>query len=165
MAVTGQGDKEIYDITTSSNTATAKDELGRLRYEYDSTDGIKVYMYVKAANALSNGDVVVAGGTNGYTVKKDTTNASAKFEPLGVAVGTITSGYYGYILVRGYHSAVKKVTDATTSAFKAAYHLCGKIKTAAGGATSTHFYQVGNIIPLESKACTCTTVKAFVKCM
>ncbi|MHA1873649.1 MAG: hypothetical protein ACTSVB_06000 [Candidatus Heimdallarchaeaceae archaeon] len=136
-----------------------------MRYEYDDTNGLKVYMYIKAASAISNGDVVTFGGTTGYTVKVDTTNAPAKFEPVGVGIGTITNGYYGYILVRGYHSAVKKVTDATTSAYKAAYVLSGKIKTANGGATDTAFYQVGGIIPLESKACSCTTVKAFVKCL
>jgi predicted RecA/RadA family phage recombinase len=72
-----------------------------------------VYKYVQAAS-----DTTVANGTClGYTDVKGTTASSdiddfvESANVLGVGIGAITASYYGWVQVKGYHSAVKTNAD------------------------------------------------------
>lgn len=102
----------IYKTELTANDATPKDQLGVIRAEYSATFGMRFYKYVQAA-----ADTTVANGTAlaytldglGCVVTSDISTSNANC-PAGVGIGAITAGYYGWILVGGYHPAIK--TDA-----------------------------------------------------
>lgn len=90
----------IFKTAVTSNTSTAKEQLGAIRFEYDTTYGWRVYKYVQAAS-----DTTVANGTAlGYpttdntrtTVSSDATDFLVG-RPAGVGIGAITASYYGWI--------------------------------------------------------------------
>lgn len=96
--------KQLPATKLTANDATAKEEPGRVRWE-----GGKAYRYVLAEDAaLANGDVVEFSDTSGYEVTKDRAGgASIGRVVAGVAIGTITDAYYGWIQVHGRHTAIK----------------------------------------------------------
>jgi hypothetical protein len=169
MAVTGSGVQQIFRTALTSNETTAQEELGRLRFEYDSTNGEKVYQYIKAGSAIAAGDNVVWTGITGYTASVVTTAATTGLmRVIGVGLGTITSGSYGWIQVRGYNATIKKSATATSSAGKATTHSSGKLapvpaRSASGKASSPLVVQ--SIVLLSSKACTCTTSPGMIACL
>lgn len=98
----------------TADHSTQKEKLGTLRVVHDETYGMLVYRYVKIAStsaAVANGTFVFqddAYGRQGTTVVADATSRNL---PLGVGIGTITAGNYGWLQVAGYHSAVKTNGD------------------------------------------------------
>lgn len=103
--------KQLPATKLTANDATAKEELGRVRWE-----GSKAYRYIQVEDAaLANGDVVEFSDTSGYEVSPDRSGgASVGRVVAGVAIGTITDAYYGWIQVSGRHASVK--TDGGVSA-------------------------------------------------
>ena len=103
--------KQLPATKLTANDATAKEEAGRVRWESG-----KAYRYVLAEDgALANGDVVEFSDTSGYEVTKDRAGgASIGRVVAGVAIGTITDAYYGWVQVHGRHTAIK--TDGGVSA-------------------------------------------------
>lgn len=103
--------KSIYATELSANDSSAKDEVGALRV-VDS----KVYRYVRVEDsALAVGDVVEYSDTSGYEVTKDRAGGSSLGRIVaGVAIGTITDAYYGWIQVSGLNAYVK--TDGGVAA-------------------------------------------------
>lgn len=103
--------KQLPATKLTANDATASEELGRIRWE-----GAKAYKYVLIEDAaVANGDVVEFADTSGYEVTKDRSGgASIGRVVAGVAIGTITDAYYGWIQVSGRHIAVK--TDGGVTA-------------------------------------------------
>ena len=102
----------VFKSALTSNTATALDPLGALRFEYDTTNGgYKVYKYVQAASdtTVANGTALAIVNLYGWQVTSDISDANQN-QPAGVGIGAITASYYGWIQVGGYHSAIK--TDA-----------------------------------------------------
>lgn len=69
----------------------------------------KVYKYIRAEDAaLAVGDVVEYSDTTGYEVTKDRAGgASLGRVVAGVALGTITDAYYGWIQVAGLNTYTK----------------------------------------------------------
>jgi hypothetical protein len=165
MASKGQGFQNIYPDALTSNSTTALNQLGALRYEYDGTNGMKVYKYVLAGGTIANGTVCSAYGTAGTQVWSSTTNTPGKIPATGIGVGAITSGSYGWVLVDGYHSAIMKPTTSATTALKVMYHLCGKMIACTTDATSTLMSFVDNVIALSTKASACTTFPGIVHLM
>lgn len=161
MASTGQGTVNVFNTLLTANDSSAKEELGTLRYEYDSTNGLKVYRYILAGTAIANGQPVVNANAAGTSVGVSTVNAAGKYSCRGVGIGTITNAYYGWILVDGYHAAIKKTGTVITTAYYGCIHLCGKIQKLGSqtGAITNQF------TALETLACTCTTVKGLVNCL
>lgn len=98
-----------YRTALTSNSATALDQVGMLRFEIDNTYGMKIYRYVQAAadTTVANG-TALAFTTDGYgrVVTSDISD-SDKNLPAGVGIGAITASYYGWIQVGGYHAAIK----------------------------------------------------------
>jgi len=95
----------------TANDATAKNQLGTLRTEWSTTDSCyKTYKYVQVAadTTVANGTVLGHTDVLGHTASSDITDFNVN-QPLGVGIGAITASYYGWILVRGYHSAI--ITD------------------------------------------------------
>lgn len=103
--------KQLPATKLSANDSAAKEELGRVRWE-----GGKAYRYVLVEDAnLANGDVVEFSDTSGYEVTKDRAGGGSIGRVVaGVAVGTITDAYYGWIQVSGRHTAIK--TDGGVAA-------------------------------------------------
>lgn len=94
---------------TTTNDATARTTTGRL-FIFEG----KIYRYVQVLNAVAvtNGVCLMPVAVGATTVTADASggasgNALDANMCAGVAVGSITQNYYGFILVKGYHSAVK----------------------------------------------------------
>ena len=106
------GTKILYATKLDANDATAKEELGAERKQAGKT-----YKYVQNVDiALADGDVVeYASATLSYIVSKDRAGGTSVGRVVaGVAIATLSVGYYGWILTRGIHSNMK--TDGGVSA-------------------------------------------------
>ena len=103
--------KQLPATKLTANDATAKEELGRVRWE-----GGKAYRYVLVEDAnLANGDVVEFSDTSGYEVTNDRAGGGSIGRVVaGVAIGVVTDAQYGWIQVSGRHTAVK--TDGGVAA-------------------------------------------------
>jgi hypothetical protein len=111
--------KHLWATKLTDNSATAKEELGITRVEWDSTYlCFRKFKYVRAA-----ADTTVANGTAlGYTdaimqvASNDIDDFVESASICGVGIGAITAAYYGWIQVGGYHPAVKTNGDDDISA-------------------------------------------------
>lgn len=100
-----------HEAFTTTHTA-ARHTKGEV-VEIVNATGLKKYMYVKYDNgtintALANGNLVYyLDGTDfdGYTVTIDESDTHATLVA-GVAIGVIADASYGWVQVRGYHTAV-----------------------------------------------------------
>ena len=103
--------KQLPATKLTANDSTAKEELGRVRWE-----GGKAYRYILVEDqALASGDSVEFSDTTGYEVTSDRSGgASIGRVAAGVAIGTITDAYYGWIQVSGRNASIK--TDGGVSA-------------------------------------------------
>lgn len=92
----------------TSDSATAENQLGTLRTEWSTTDScLKTYKYVLTASdtTVANGTALGFSDTLGHTASLDCTDYDEN-QPLGVGIGVITAGQYGWVQTKGYHSAV-----------------------------------------------------------
>jgi len=92
------GIKQLFQTKVTANDSTAKEGLGVLRFE-----GNKVYQYVRVVDkAVTEGDSVCPASTAEGIVTADRVGGSQlAFKTKGVAIGAISSGYYGWILKQG----------------------------------------------------------------
>jgi hypothetical protein len=168
MATTGQGFTQTFKTAIDSNSSTALEEIGAVRIENDGTYGKKYYMYVKASTAVAKGDVLVPTTTTGYgyIVGTDTLNVPGRKMPVGVGIGTITILYYGWVQLRGHHTAVKKdVKTCVTQHMANMVYLCGKLRGRRANydaATTTNVLRPVNFVPFTTKASACTTVSGYL---
>ena len=97
----------------TANDESAQREVGTLYFDPATGKG---YRYVQVEDlAVAAGDVVEYSDTSGSEVTQDRAGGSSVGRVVaGVAVGTITDAYYGWIQVSGRHSAIK--TDGGVSA-------------------------------------------------
>ncbi len=98
----------LWNTKLSANDSEAKEQLGILRTEWNTTDScFKTYKYVVAASdtTVANGTALCHTDTVGHVASSDISDGNQN-QPLGVGIGAITASYYGWVLVRGYHSAV-----------------------------------------------------------
>jgi len=96
------------------------------------------FKYVRAEDgALAVGDVVEYSDTSGYEVTKDRSGGSSLGRVVaGVALGTITDAYYGWVQVTGLNTYTK--TDGSVAVGDALVpHATadGQADTAASGST------------------------------
>ena len=111
-----------FDPSTYNTSTQGVFTLGA-RYDYLG----RIFRYIQAANGaadanLANGDVcewaatAQGGSTPGtYLVNNVRAGGSSLGRSCaGVAVGTITKNYYGFILTAGKHTAVKNTGGSTT---------------------------------------------------
>lgn len=103
---------------TTRNDAVAFATLGfRASALYQEIEA--EFVYVKVVDlAVAAGDVLtVAAAANPWTVTKDRAggSATAGHPVVGVAVGTISAGQFGFILVKGYHPSVKDTGGAVAA--------------------------------------------------
>ena len=93
----------------TANTAAQEETLGIERVEIDDTYGVQKYIYIKNASgtAFADGTVGVMDDDYGRTVSTTIGNtAAAVNKAMGVAFGTITASYFGWIQKYGYHDYV-----------------------------------------------------------
>lgn len=166
MAVTGQGFKNTFNSTLSSNSATALEDIGQMRVETDSTYGDRVYMYVLTGSAVANGDLLYQSGAGAYKFATGT-GTTKRTKAHCVGQSTITSGYYGWVQVKGYHSAVKKIVTAAGVAGGIAAEQSSKLAPVAAAASGKfcNLLLNGDIIMLSARACACTTLPCMLYLM
>lgn len=158
--------KQLPATKITANDSTAKEELGRIRWE-----GSKAYKYVLIEDAaVANGDVVEFSDTSGYEVTKDRSGgASIGRAVAGVAIGTITDAYYGWVQVYGRHTAVK--TDGGVAAADVLVPHATKDGAADTGTTAstvviTSGQRFGYALAADTDSTTTAgTVVAMIQCL
>jgi hypothetical protein len=117
MASRGQGAVVIHDTALTATSTTAQEMLGACRIEHDDTKGERRYIYIQAGAAIVKGDVLVTDDETGYGVAPLTTTATRAYrKPIGVAIGTIASGSYGWIQVYGHCTSIQVAHHASITA-------------------------------------------------
>lgn len=108
------GNKNMYNniwaTKLTANDSSAKEQLGAMRIEWNSTDScFKKYKYVQAASdtTVASGTCLGFSDTLGHVASSDSSVPDAPLDcAAGVGIGAITASYYGWIQVGGYHSAI-----------------------------------------------------------
>ena len=98
----------LFHTALTANDSTAKEQLGAIRAEWDGTQW-KWYKYVQVAagTTVANGTPLAYPTTNtARTIVSGTVADYLRNRPAGVGVGAITASYYGWIQIKGPHSAV-----------------------------------------------------------
>ncbi len=103
--------KHLWKTPLTANDSVAKEELGILRKEWNTTDAcFKTYRYMQAAadTTVANGTALGFSDILRQVASLDVSNGDIEENmPAGVGIGTITAEYYGWIQTGGYHSVVK----------------------------------------------------------
>ena len=127
MSAKGQGFVNQFNTALTANDATAGEQLGSVRVEQDSSKGEKWYMYVQASGGIIKGQAVIFTGAP-YVVKADTTSAFRGRRPVaGVALGTLTTAYYGWIQIRGHNISILASPAICTSACTWTLYVSGGV--------------------------------------
>ena len=149
-------------VPATYNSNTAEATVGA-RYQDEAT-GYE-YMYVKAQAALAATDAC-ALGTNTYTNSQievvpcntaSAINTGAAEYPAGVAVGTVTSGNYGFILTRGITTVKANTGVAQYARLMRHATTDGTVDTATIGTDDDRMY--GLALTAESSG----TLTAYIK--
>lgn len=109
-----------FDPGTINQAAAAPYTLGQVY-----SNGSALYEFVQLTDAVNatNGMVAEQASTTGYIVTVDRAGGSAVGRaPRGVFVGNVTAGNYGFIQIRGIHSAIKDAANALTTLTKFTSH-------------------------------------------
>ena len=103
--------QQVWKTALTANDSSAKEQVGILRVEYDSTYGVRGYRDMQAAadTTVANGTVLTYSDTYKFTATSDISDAGIN-QVAGVGTGAITAEYYGWVQCFGYHATV--LTDA-----------------------------------------------------
>lgn len=155
---------EVVAAALTSNSATAVETLGAVFY----TAG-KAYIYGQlssgCAAAGSNGCAYVWEDLDSYIFTNDTSdgygaNGNA---PAGVGIGTLTSNYFGWIQVRGEHTAVDTDGDDDIAIGDTIYVAAGDgVVEATTGGTAPLYTVLGVATAADTDAS--NTVAAVILC-
>lgn len=106
-----QSPSKAFQIPLTNNSSTAKDNVGAHRWEWDSTNGLRGFIYTQAAadTTVANGTALAYSDTIKAVATSDISDAGIN-QALGVGIGVITASYYGYVQIYGYHSAIETDT-------------------------------------------------------
>ena len=108
------GPKTISLSNLTVNEASASERIGTIRTVIDSVDGEKSYIYVRAATTLVQGHVCARlSSSSGQITGRVTPDISktvmkySKGEPVGIAVGVLSTSNYGWLQRTGISRHVK----------------------------------------------------------
>jgi hypothetical protein len=143
----------------TSNSSTARANLGEIYGTWDPTYGERHWVYVKNT---TGGDLSAGLGVmqkNGTTLFETTLSGAntATVRMLGVAQHTITSNYYGFVLARGCGLVA---SNGTTTANTAQICAANGQFTDVGASTSDT-----SVFALETTATPGATVVAKLNCL
>lgn len=117
------GDKTIWSAALDSDSATALEELGVVRTEYDATNGKRMFVYAQFDNGAGNvtsaaNQVVylVAASAEGMKVTNDVSDSDIQLV-VGVDLNGLTDTYYGWIQIQGHVTAVATNGDDDIAAY------------------------------------------------
>lgn len=109
MASNCMGFKNTWATDLTADDSSAKEELGAIRFTYDSTVGVRGYRYVQAAadTTVANGTVLTFVDATYFnkTVTLDISDSHPN-RAAGVGIGAITASNYGWVQFYGYHATV-----------------------------------------------------------
>lgn len=107
MAHNPMATKQIWGTELTANDSAAKEELGIIRWEYNSTYGLRGFRYMQAAadTTVADGTALAFSDLYRKTCTSDISDADNN-QPAGVGIGAITASYYGWVQCYGYHDAV-----------------------------------------------------------
>jgi len=157
--------KQLPATKLTANDSTAKEELGRIRWENN-----KAYKYVCVEDtSIAIGDVVEFSDTSGYEVTKDRSGgASIGRVVAGVAIGTLTDAYYGWIQVYGRHTSVKTdggVAVGDTLIPHASYDGKADTGTTASTVVITVGQSFGYALAADDTSASTAVVVAEIRCL
>lgn len=157
---------QVLNPILTANDSAPVAQLGTI-WEQPATG--KVFKYVLIEDmAVAAGDVVEYSDTTGYEVTKDRSGgASIGRLAAGVAVGTISDGYYGWIQVSG--KATVKTDGAVAKGDRLVPHASvdGQADTEANGSTVvvTSGQVFGIALATDSGTTSAGTVPAMIRCL
>ena len=114
---------QVFKTKITANDATAQEQLGMIRNEYDSTNWNRKFMYIQytwSVASAANWSVVYRlwSATDAtWTSVTDDVSDSDINAVAWVAVWALTDDYYGWVQIWGYHSAVKTNWDDDIAAW------------------------------------------------
>lgn len=157
---------QIWATELTANDASAKELVGVIRWEYDTTYGLRAYRYMQAASdtTVANGTALRYSDAYKFTASSDCDDAGIN-QVAGVGIGVITAEYYGWVQVYGYHPAV--LTDAGDDIADGDYVILhastdGVCDRTAGG-TAAVSVPLGVAVAADSDAN--DTVATFLNCL
>lgn len=129
---------------SSYNSATSGGFNPGSIYEYNGS----LYKFIKTVDAVNvtNGMVLELASTSGtqYGTVDRSGGSSVGRIPIGVAVGSITAGNYGFILIKGVHTAIKDALNTMTAVGdKATTHGSTDGDAAKASAYTNNIFAVG----------------------
>ena len=130
-----------FDPSTYSSTTEAPFVLGQ---EFDPGDG-KVYRYAKFVDAIAyaNGQVVELASTTAFHVTNDRAGGSSLGRlPVGVCLRVMAQNEYGWVLVRGRHTAIKDAANAAVLGVKQMSHATADGDAAPATAYTSNWFCV-----------------------
>lgn len=157
------GIKEYFGDAVTDSSTTAKHGLGVLRFE-----GANIYRYVQVVDkAVTLGDVVCAASTADGIVTADRSGGSqVALMARGVAVGSIASASYGWIIKEGY--AVVQCDGSVGAGEGLTPHVSadGHADTvvAASDATGTEYQVFGFATAADAGSSDGDTATALISC-
>lgn len=152
-----------FNTTLTANDTSQKETMGALRWE----DNGKAYRYVQNSSGsvnLANGNPVVYESVGAFIITGDISDgASADGQTVaGVAIGTLSTGNFGWLQVWGHHASVSTNADddVTTGCL---LFVSDDIKTDATTAgTAVIRWPLGVALADDSNGA--DTVAAFIRC-
>lgn len=115
-----------------ANDATAQQQVGVLAM--DGLGNVYRYVLINAADAIdcADGQVVYMQSTSTYDVSADQ-SAALGARPIGVGIGEITAGQYGWVMVAGIHDAILTDGGVAVGEFLIGHTVDGEVDTMAAG--------------------------------
>ena len=147
----------------SVDESTPRTKVGDITFDENGN----AYRYVRVVDLdVADGDVVEMASTSQFDVTKDRAGGSSVGRVVaGVAIGTITAGNYGWIMVSGIHDAVKTdggVVKGEALVPHATSDGVADSVDAASGTADTEHQTFGYALADDTAS---NTVQALIKCL
>mgnify|MGYP003125049971 CR=1 FL=1 len=130
-------------ITKDTVTNTQQAPLGFRLTVPDGDNGLSTYVYVKSAGAVLKGSIVSQSGANPYTVVPTGTAKLEAVKVYGVAQKAIPTGFYGFVIARGYAPVI--LSTSATSPNAGEQIECDNAGKAATNALGNEAAVAGNL--------------------
>jgi hypothetical protein len=162
--MTEYGLKQTFATTLAANDATQQESaLGLIRF-----DGNKTYRYVYVVDkAVTEGDSVCQASSADGVVSADRSGGSqVALCVRGVAIGAISSGYYGWIQIKGVCTVQCDGAVVTGDGLVPHASNDGHADTvnAASDAANTEYQIFGFALTQDAGASDGDTATAFINC-
>jgi len=157
--MTDYGLKQFFQDKVTASSTTQQHDLGIIRFE-----GNKQYVYVQVIDGAVTAGAVLCMADDAETIVSPDVSGGSQISgniPVGVAVGSIASGSYGWLLVKGVTTVQTDGTADTGSALIPSASTDGVADTCDTSTVSTNTAYLVYAYALASDSAT-GTATAYV---